>query len=360
MVSVDQDVCPPRYGDPVWVSAGGMGDLYRAVDTVLGRVVAIKLLTERLAADEEVRKRFRREALAAARLSDEPNTVTIFDVGEWRGKPFIVMEYLGGGTLEQVLRAGAQHPAKALDWIEQAASALDAAHARGIVHRDVKPANLLLDEHGRVRVADFGIATAAGLDSFTLTGTILGTAGYLSPEQAQGHAVTPATDLYALGVVAFELLTGARPFSRDSATAEAAAHAYEAIPSAAERNPALRPAVDAVFDRALAKQPAQRFPSCRSFAAALRAACGQETDAVTRRLPRVVVPPDRPTQVTRPRRRRTPVRVAAGVAVALLVGAGITASLVGTGGQSAAPPAPKTVTKPATPTTAPTTAKVTT
>ena len=118
------------------------------------------------------------------------------------------MEYLGGGTLEQVLRQGAQPPARALVWIEQVASALDAAHARGIVHRDVKPANLLLDEHSRVRVADFGIATAAGLDSLTLTGTILGTAGYLAPEQALGQTVTPAADRYALGVVAFELLTG--------------------------------------------------------------------------------------------------------------------------------------------------------
>ena len=114
MVRVEPDLCPPRYRDPVWVAAGGMGDLYRAVDEVLDRPVAVKLLATRFAADEAVRRRFRREALAAARLSGDPNTVTIFDVGEWRGRPFIVMEYLGGGTLEQVLRGGAQPPARAL------------------------------------------------------------------------------------------------------------------------------------------------------------------------------------------------------------------------------------------------------
>jgi serine/threonine protein kinase len=350
MTSIDQELCPPRYADPVWVSTGGMGDLYRAVDLVLNRVVAIKLLTQRLASDDDVRKRFRREALAAARLSDEPNTVTIFDVGEWQGRPFIVMEYLGGGTLEQVLRSGAQPTGRALAWIEQAAAALDAAHARGIVHRDVKPANLLLDEHARIRVADFGIATAAGLDSLTLTGTILGTAGYLSPEQAQGHAVTPAADRYALGVVAFELLTGTRPFHRDSVTAEAAAHAYAIVPSAAEQRPALPAAVDAVFERALAKQPAERFPSCASFAAALHAACRQEAEAVTRRIP-VVSAPVPPTTLTRRRWRRPPL-LAAGAVAALLAGGGVTAFLLGAdGGPTAAPTVVKTVTRSTSPTT---------
>ena len=163
-----------------------MGDLYRAVDEVLERPVAVKLLAERFAADVEIRRRFRREALAAARLSGEPNTVTIFDVGEWRGTPFIVMEYLSGGTLEHVLRRGAQPPERALPWLAQAALSLDAAHARGVVHRDVKPANLLLDEDGRVHVGDFGIATAAGLDSLTLTGTVLGPPGTSRPSRRRG------------------------------------------------------------------------------------------------------------------------------------------------------------------------------
>src|SRR5215471_2407398 len=133
MVRVKEHLCPPRYRDPVRVAAGGMGDLYRAVDEVLDRTVAVKLLAARFAADDAVRGRFRREALTAARLSGEPNTVTIFDVGEWQGTPFIVMEYLGGGTLQQVLRGGAQPAARALEWLAQAARSLDAAHKLGVV-----------------------------------------------------------------------------------------------------------------------------------------------------------------------------------------------------------------------------------
>ena len=297
-----------------------MGDLYRAVDEVLERPVAVKLLAERFAADVEIRRRFRREALTAARLSGEPNTVTIFDVGEWRGTPFIVMEYLSGGTLEHVLRRGAQPPERALPWLAQAALSLDAAHARGVVHRDVKPANLLLDEQARVHVGDFGIATAAGLDSLTLTGTVLGTAGYLAPEQAQGLRVTAATDTYALGVVAYELLTGTRPFARDSLTAEAAAHAYEAVPSAAQHDPALPQAVDAVFEVALAKDPGARFATCTGLVSALRAACAHAPVEVTR----PAAPPARagaPTRLIRPRRRRWPA-LAAGLLLLAAAGVG--------------------------------------
>ena len=324
-----------------------MGDLYRAVDEVLGRPVAIKLLAKRFAADEEIRRRFRREALAAARLSGEPNTVAIFDVGEWRGAPFIVMEYLGGGTLEQALRAGVPPPDRALRWLEQTALSLDAAHARGVVHRDIKPANLLLDEQGRLRVADFGIATAAGLDSLTLTGTVLGTAGYLSPEQAQGRPVTAATDRYALAVVAYELLTGARPFAGDSATAEAAAHAHAAAPSASQRNPALPERVDEVFQRALAKDPHDRFPTCAAFVSALGSACNQLR-------PRTVTPvalpapPDPPTRVSHARRRRSAV-LAGSVGLLLLAGAGLAAMLLAVTGNplhsTAAPTVTATVTK---------------
>src|SRR5439155_25461438 len=177
-------ILPPRYRSPVPIGHGGMGDIYRATDDVLGRAVAVKVLAEPYARDEERRARFTREALAAARLSAEPNTVTIYDVGEHNGRPFIVMEYLAGGSLESELRKGPVPPGQALDWLEQAARALDAAHANGVVHRDVKPGNLLLDREGTVHVSDFGIASAAGLESVTLTGTVLGTAGYLSPEQA--------------------------------------------------------------------------------------------------------------------------------------------------------------------------------
>jgi serine/threonine-protein kinase len=301
--------------------------VYRAVDGVLDRPVAVKLLAERFASDTDIRRRFRREALAAARLSGEPNTVTVFDVGEWRGTPFIVMEYLSGGTLAEALRRGAQPPERALRWLDQAAIALDAAHARGVVHRDVKPANVLLDDRANVRVADFGIATAAGLDAVTMTGTVLGTAGYLAPEQAQGRPVSAATDEYALAVVAFELLTGTRPFVRDSPAAEAAAHAYEVIPAASRDNPALPLAVDAVFETALAKDPSARFASCGELVSALRAAWAPRAEAATR--PFVVgLGADAPTRVIRRRRRRGPA-IAAGLLLFALAGlAGALAALV--------------------------------
>jgi hypothetical protein len=267
------DILPPRYRDPQRIARGGMGEIYHATDATLGRPVAIKLLADRYAEDESVRSRFTREALAAARLSGDPNSVTIFDVGDWNGRPFIVMEYMPGGSLEEAMRRdGAQEPGRALIWIEEAAAALDTAHAAGVVHRDVKPANLMLDREGNVHVGDFGIASAAGMDSLTKPGTILGTAGYLAPEQARGERSTPRTDQYALAVVAFELLTGARPYASDSPAAEASAHVNAPIPSISARRPDLPGELDPVFARALAKSPHDRYPSCTDFVAALRAA----------------------------------------------------------------------------------------
>jgi eukaryotic-like serine/threonine-protein kinase len=269
---VETDILPPRYRGPQQIGRGGMGDIYRATDSLLGRAVAIKILVDRYAQDESVRRRFTREALAAARLSGQPNIVTIFDVGEHNERPYIVMEYLGGGSLDDVLRdRGPQSPDQALTWLEQTARALDAAHAEGVVHRDIKPANLLLDREGNVHVADFGIASAAGMDSLTMTGTVLGTAGYFSPEQAQGERATPASDRYGLAVVAYELLTGSRPFEADSPTAEAAAHVNAPIPPVSHGT-WLPQELDAVFQRGLAKDPAQRHRSSTEFVAALRAA----------------------------------------------------------------------------------------
>ena len=174
-MNVEIDVLPERYRGPRRIGRGGMGDIYRATDEMLGRAVAIKVLAERYAGDESVRERFTREALAAARLSGRPNIVTIFDVGEGDGQPFIVMEYLGGGSLDDRLREGPVSPGQAVAWLRQAANALDAAHAEGVVHRDVKPGNLLLDRDATLHVADFGIASAAGMDSMTKTGTVIGT-----------------------------------------------------------------------------------------------------------------------------------------------------------------------------------------
>src|SRR3954454_11914982 len=259
-MAVREGLLPDRYVGPQPIGRGGMGEIYRATDTSLGRAVAIKVLDDRYARDENVRARFTREVLAAARLSGNPNIVTIYDVGEWNDRPFIVMEYLAGGSLEERLRRGGPVPPRqALDWLEQAAHALDAAHREGVVHRDVKPANLLLDRRGSVHVADFGIASAAGMDSLTQTGTVLGTASYLAPEQAKGHRATPASDLYSLAVVAFELITGHRPFEAESAPAEAAAHVTESVPSVCDVNPAAPCELDPVFATALAKNPAERF-----------------------------------------------------------------------------------------------------
>src|SRR5881392_1204457 len=271
LMSSPDELLPPRYRRPSRIGYGGMGEIFRAEDEVLGRTVAIKVLAERYARDEALRARFTREALAAARLSAEPSTITIFDVGEWHGRPFIVMEHLEGGSLEARLRDGKPSTAQALDWLEQAADAVDAAHRNGVVHRDIKPGNMLLDHEDSLRVADFGIASAAGMDSLTMTGTVLGTAGYLSPEQAQGERAGPASDRYALGVVAYELLTGSRPFEADSPTAEAAAHVNAPVPSVSARAD-VPPEIDRSCARALAKNPAERFGSCADFVAALRAA----------------------------------------------------------------------------------------
>jgi tRNA A-37 threonylcarbamoyl transferase component Bud32 len=264
---------PPRYRDARLIAHGGMGEIFLARDEVLGREVAVKVLAKRFALDEHLRERFKREALAAARLSGNHHIVTIFDVGEHDGRPIIVMEYLAGGSLEK--RIEGKKPfetSRALDWLDEAAAALDAAHEAGIVHRDVKPGNLLLDDRDHVKVADFGIASAAGMDSFTQTGTILGTAGYLSPEQARGERATAASDRYALGIVAWELLTGQRPFESKTPTAEALAHASAPVPSVHAANGALPASFDAVFERALAKDPAERYARASEFVGALRSA----------------------------------------------------------------------------------------
>ncbi len=271
------DVLPDRYADATLIASGGMGRVFRATDSELRRDVAVKVLADRYADDEAVRARFRREALAAARLSGNPNIVTIFDVGEYQGRPLIVMEYLGGGSLEDRVQGhGGCPPAQVLAWLEQAAAALDAAHAAGVVHRDIKPGNLLLDSRDQLHVGDFGIASAAGLGSFTETGTILGTAGYLSPEQARGERATAASDRYSLAVVAFELLSGRRPFEAASTTAEAVQHATAPIPSIHNVKPELPAAFDRVFQRALAKDPAARYPSAAELVGELRAALHED------------------------------------------------------------------------------------
>jgi serine/threonine protein kinase len=271
-----------------------MGQIYLAEDRELGRKVAIKVLDDRFAGNEQLRERFKREALAAARLSGHPHVVTIFDIGESQGRPFIVMEYLPGGTLGDRTRQGPIEPGEALSWLGQIAEALDAAHELDVVHRDVKPPNLLFDARGELVVADFGIARVADdtLTGMTATGTVLGTAGYLAPEQALGQPATPASDRNALGVIGYELLTGGRPFERQSETAEAAAHIHEPVPPASERHAGLPRAVDGVFDRALAKDPGERYSTGADFVSALGNAL-ERRETTTRLLPAAPPPPVR-------------------------------------------------------------------
>jgi eukaryotic-like serine/threonine-protein kinase len=309
---------PARYAGATPIAHGGMADVVRATDERLDRTVAIKVLAERYAGNGEFRTRFLREAQTAASLSNEPYVIAIYDVGEADdGLPFIVMEHLSGGTLADRLRDGPVEQGQALAWLAQAASALDAAHARGIVHRDVKPANLLVAEDGTIRVSDFGIARAASHDTLTAAGTVLGSTGYRAPEQARGEPSTAASDRYALACVAFELLTGRRPFVRETHAAEAMAHANEAPPRASSVAAALPPAVDDVLAAGLAKDPGDRPGSARELVRWLREALEEPQ---TRAAPTVVPPhPTESTRVvrhgSRPR-RWLPLLVAAGLLAA--------------------------------------------
>jgi serine/threonine-protein kinase len=324
----EKDLLPARYTSVQTLAHGGMGEIYTACDEALGRDVAVKVLARRYARDEALRARFTREATAAARLSGEAHAVTIYDVGEWGERPYIVMELARGGTVAERLDDRRHDDADAIRWLAQAAEALDGAHARGIVHRDVKPANLLLTAEGDVRVADFGIASAAGLTSVTATGTVLGTLGYLAPEQASGTDVGPAADRYALAVVAYELLADRRPFERDNGAAEAAATAREPVPPLSELRRDLPRSLDAIFARALAKDPAERYASCAELVGDVRRALDDASGAT-----RVWATPQR-------RRSRLPWLLAVAVAGA----GGLAAVLLTRGGGDTVPPPRVTVT----------------
>jgi serine/threonine-protein kinase len=250
------------------VGSGGMADVYLASDQLLGRKVAVKVLHHRFAEDQEFVERFRREASSAAGLS-HPNVVAVFDRGEWDGTYYIAMEYLPGRTLKAIVREhGPLEPAAAIDIVVQVLRAVRFAHRRGVIHRDLKPHNVILDEEGRAKVTDFGIARA-GASDMTLTGSIMGTAQYLSPEQAQGHAVSESSDLYAIGVVLYELLTGKVPFEGETAVTIALQHISREPPAPSALNPAVPAALDAVVLRALRKDPAQRYQSAEELIAAL-------------------------------------------------------------------------------------------
>jgi serine/threonine protein kinase len=261
-VSTARISLPERYRVIRHIANGGMASVWEAQDEVLARAVAVKLLASHLSEDDRARQRFQREARAAAAVSNHPNVVTIYDVGEHDGRTFMVMELLTGGTVADKLRSGERiSPRTAMRWLRDAASALDAAHAADVVHRDVKPANMLLDDGGRLAIADFGIARLALEDQLTATGTVLGTAAYISPEQAVGEPATAASDLYALAVVAYELLAGRRPFEAENFAAQARAHVEDDPVPPSVRNPDLPPEVDEVLARGLEKEPAARYGS---------------------------------------------------------------------------------------------------
>jgi serine/threonine-protein kinase len=250
------------------LGAGGMADVYCAEDMHLGRNVAVKLLHSRFAQDQEFVERFRREASSAAGLQ-HPNVVGVYDRGEFDDTYYIAMEYSEGDSLKDVIvREAPLDPARAIAITRQILVAARFAHRRNVIHRDLKPHNVILDSEDNVKVTDFGIARA-GASDITEVGTIMGTVQYLSPEQAQGRPVTEASDLYSVGVVLFEMLTGRAPFSGDSPVAVALQHVNQPPPPPRELNPSIPPPLEAVVLKALAKDPADRYSDADSFIKAL-------------------------------------------------------------------------------------------
>jgi eukaryotic-like serine/threonine-protein kinase len=272
VASVDRDtLIDGRYRVVKRLGSGGMADVYLVEDQQLGRHVALKLLYRHLAEDVQFVERFRREASSAAGLQ-HPNIVSIFDRGEWNGTYYIAMEYVEGHTLKEVIRErGPAPPEAASDILLQILRAARFAHQRGVVHRDLKPQNVLIDGDGRVQVTDFGIARA-GASDMTETGSIMGTAQYLSPEQAQGRPVDARSDLYSIGIILYELLTGRVPFDAESPVSVALKQVSEAPIPPRELDPTLPPALEGVVLRALEKDPARRFQSADEFIEALHAA----------------------------------------------------------------------------------------
>jgi tRNA A-37 threonylcarbamoyl transferase component Bud32 len=285
-----------RYRLDAQIGKGGMSTVYRAFDTVLERPVAIKLMHREIASDSDQLERFRREARAVAQLS-HPHIVTVIDAGEegwaetesWGATPYIVFEYVDGETLKVLIRrTGPLEITEAIAYAIEIARALGAAHEHHIVHRDVKPQNVLLTAEGTAKITDFGIARTLTEQGLTLDGRVLGTTDYVSPEQALGHQVTGQSDIYSLGVVLYEMLTGAIPFTGPSPVAVAMRHVREEIPDVQQRRPEVSAATAAVVDRATAKDLARRYPDIPTLlvdleeALALEAArAGQATGEVT-------------------------------------------------------------------------------
>jgi serine/threonine protein kinase len=300
-----------RYEVEELVGTGGMSSVYRARDDVLERRVALKILHEHFSSDPEYVERFRREARAIARLN-HPNIVTVIDRGEFEGRQFIVFEHVPGENLKEIVeRDGPLPVSRALALTHEIARGLGFAHEHGVVHRDVKPQNVLLDESGAAKVTDFGIARSLEpADELTETGTLLGTSDYIAPEQATGQPVDERSDQYSLGVLLYELLTGEVPYPGETFMAVAMRHVRDPVPSVRERRADVPAEVDAIVARAMAKRPEDRFPSMEAMMAAIEACLAEdaaghtEANGVTDILPQVEPSPTRRPARPPPRRRR--------------------------------------------------------
>jgi serine/threonine protein kinase len=320
------DTIAGRYELEELVGHGGMSSVYKAHDTLLERNVALKILHEQYNADEEFVERFKREARSVAQLQ-HPNIVTVIDRGEEDGRQYIVFEYIDGENLKElVVKKGRLEVREALEIAVEVARALAFAHEHGLVHRDVKPQNVLLNGDGRAKVTDFGIARSVDVEGMTSTGMVLGTSNYIAPEQASGQPVDAHTDVYALGVVLYEILAGEVPFPGETFVAVAMKHVHEPPPNLLEKLPQVPVRVAAAVDRALEKNPEERFPTMDAFAAELEA-CLAELDRGDDGDATLIVPR------LRGARRRRVWRLPAGLAVlALLAVSAIVIGLVMLGG----------------------------
>ena len=291
-----------RYELEELVGSGGMSNVFRAHDRLLERTVALKILHEQFTRDDDYVERFRREARAVAQLA-HPNIVTVIDRGEQDGRQYIVFEYVDGQNLKELTAGGPLDPREAIGLALQVARALSFAHERGLVHRDVKPQNVLLNDDGQAKVTDFGIARSLDVHGVTQTGTVLGTSDYIAPEQARGQKVDPKTDIYSLGAVLYELLTGDVPFKGDNFVAVAMRHVNEPPPSVLDRRPDCPLRLDLAIQRAMAKDPEERFGSMDEFCAELEA-CLAELDGRGDEGATMIVPPQpKPRRAKRPRQQ---------------------------------------------------------
>jgi len=317
----ENSVVDGRYRVLSRLGSGGMADVWLAEDTHLQRRVALKVLHRRFAQDREFVERFRREAEAAAGLG-HPNIVAVYDRGEFEGTYYIAMQYVEGATLKELIDRGLTPP-EGVELIRQVLEAARFAHKHGVVHRDLKPQNVIVDPDGKAVVTDFGIARA-GVSEITQTGSVMGTPHYLSPEQAQGHDVTSVSDLYSVGVILYEALTGRVPFEGESAVAVAMKQVSQTPQRPSSINPRVSPALDAVVMRALEKDPGARFQSADAFIAALDAAikAGAPGDgtAAFAPLPPVVATPEEDEAEEEDKRRWWVWPLVAAVLLGLLLG----------------------------------------